>query len=347
MVISGIVAVRLRLRRRDDRGPAGGDAGDRPRARSAGQARPPGLIGAGRLPDPQLSPLARGSLRRVPRHPRARRWCAGASRCGSSRRATRGRAGEEELDGVPVRRVRYASAARRDPGLPRRPWRPRSGRPAGWRRWPGSGARFGAPPARSWRAGADLIHAHWWVPGRPGRAARRPAGPDRPRHRRGAAPHARGWPRRLARPVFAPGARSSPPSRASSPAGSRTPPGRHIAAAHVHPMPVDTADLALDHGRRRRHRRLPAHAAEADPPGHRDHRRSWPRAATTCRSPIVGDGPERDALERQVERLGIAPFVRFAGAVAAGARSSATSAGPTSCCSRPRARASASRPPRR
>jgi glycosyltransferase involved in cell wall biosynthesis len=30
---------------------------------------------------------------------------------------------------------------------------------------------------------------------------------------------------------------------------------------------------------------------------------------------IVGDGPEREALERQVERLGIAPFVRFAGAV--------------------------------
>jgi glycosyltransferase involved in cell wall biosynthesis len=30
---------------------------------------------------------------------------------------------------------------------------------------------------------------------------------------------------------------------------------------------------------------------------------------------IVGDGPERPALERQVERLGIAPFVRFVGAV--------------------------------
>src|SRR5207244_3256963 len=30
---------------------------------------------------------------------------------------------------------------------------------------------------------------------------------------------------------------------------------------------------------------------------------------------IVGDGPERGTLERQVERLGIAPFVRFAGAV--------------------------------
>jgi glycosyltransferase involved in cell wall biosynthesis len=30
---------------------------------------------------------------------------------------------------------------------------------------------------------------------------------------------------------------------------------------------------------------------------------------------IVGDGPERVALERQVERLGIAPFVHFAGAV--------------------------------
>jgi glycosyltransferase involved in cell wall biosynthesis len=33
---------------------------------------------------------------------------------------------------------------------------------------------------------------------------------------------------------------------------------------------------------------------------------------------IVGDGPERANLERQVERLGIAPFVRFAGAVQPG-----------------------------
>src|SRR2546423_9227594 len=30
---------------------------------------------------------------------------------------------------------------------------------------------------------------------------------------------------------------------------------------------------------------------------------------------IVGDGPERGALERQVERLGVTPFVHFVGAV--------------------------------
>ena len=33
---------------------------------------------------------------------------------------------------------------------------------------------------------------------------------------------------------------------------------------------------------------------------------------------VVGDGPERERLERQVERLGIAAFVRFVGAVAPG-----------------------------
>jgi glycosyltransferase involved in cell wall biosynthesis len=33
---------------------------------------------------------------------------------------------------------------------------------------------------------------------------------------------------------------------------------------------------------------------------------------------VVGDGPERAALERQAERLGIAQFVRFVGAVEPG-----------------------------
>jgi glycosyltransferase involved in cell wall biosynthesis len=32
---------------------------------------------------------------------------------------------------------------------------------------------------------------------------------------------------------------------------------------------------------------------------------------------VVGDGPERAALERLVDKLGVAPFVHFAGAVAA------------------------------
>jgi glycosyltransferase involved in cell wall biosynthesis len=31
---------------------------------------------------------------------------------------------------------------------------------------------------------------------------------------------------------------------------------------------------------------------------------------------VLGDGPERERLERQAERLGISPFVRFTGAVA-------------------------------
>ena len=61
-----------------------------------------------------------------------------------------GQGGEEEVDGVPVRRVRYAVGPARDPGLPGYDGRraPGSGRLARARR--GSGARSGAPPARRW-----------------------------------------------------------------------------------------------------------------------------------------------------------------------------------------------------
>ena len=209
MVISGIVLVRLRPARRDGRGAAGGDAGGRPRARSTGQARPAGLIGAGRLPDPQLSPVARGSVRRVPRH--ARRGAGAPGRRSAGRRAERRRAGaaRRSVDGVHVRRVRYASRRARDPRLPRHHGRPRSGRPADGGRWPGSGARFAARrsdemAARRRPGPRALVGA-----GRAGGAARARRcvltvhGTDAALLR-----GARAWRAALARPVFAARARS-------------------------------------------------------------------------------------------------------------------------------------------
>jgi glycosyltransferase involved in cell wall biosynthesis len=91
--------------------------------------------------------------------------------------------------------------------------------------------------------------------------------------------------------------------------------GRHIAAAHVHPMPVDTETWPWTTGgggtivvsRLTAQKRISL-AIETT------------AFLASCGHDlpltVVGDGPEREALERQVERLGIAPFVRFAGSVA-------------------------------
>ena len=169
-----------------------------------------------------------------------------------------------------IRRVRYASRPRARRWPTAAPWRRRSGPPAAGARWPGSGGRSGARPARRSRP------ARTWCT-RTGGC--RPASPRRPtsplvltvaRHRRArcsAAPGWRGgWRARCSR------ARAVVTAVSRELAGwVQNATGRHIATAHVHPMPVDTADLALDHGRRRDDRRRAPHRAEADQPGHRDH----------------------------------------------------------------------------
>ena len=190
-----------------------------------------------------------------------------------------------------VRRVRYASAGARDPRLPGHDGRPRSGRPAAGGRSPDSGARFAARPATRSPPGADLVHAHWWVPAGLAAPPERSAGAHRPRHRRGAASRAPGWRAALARPVFerARGRhRGLPRARR---AGCRPPTGRHIAPAHVHPMPVDTERLALDHRRRRRGRRRPPHRRRSGSTWRSRPPPSSRRAGTTSRSPSSATAP--------------------------------------------------------
>ena len=93
--------------------------------------------------------------------------------------------------------------------------------------------------------------------------------------------------------------------------------GRHIGTANVHPMPVDSSAWPWTSGgggavvvarltaQKRIHLAIETTAFLASC-GH-----DLPLT-------VVGDGPERTALERQVERLGIAPFVRFVGTVGPG-----------------------------
>ena len=146
-------------------GHAGGDPRSRPRPGSPGKTRRPGLSGAGRLPHPQLSPLGRATSRAPFSRPSPRAL---------ARRGVSVRVVAPERSGAGRR-----GGARRHPGAPGalrlgsgpRPWptgepcRRRSGRPPVWARWPVSGARCGAPRARKPPPGAELFHAHWWVPG--------------------------------------------------------------------------------------------------------------------------------------------------------------------------------------
>lgn len=222
-----------------------------------------------------------------------------------------GQGGEEEVGGVHVRRVRYASA-RGETLAYRGTMASALGAPGGWRALAGLWRALRRAAREEVAAGADLIHAHWWVP------AGLATPPDVPMvlttHGTDAAMlRTSRLARRLARPVFARARVVTAVSRELA-GWVQNATGRHISATHVHPMPVDTATWPWTTGgggtivvsrltpQKRINLAIETTAFLASC-GH-----DLPLT-------IVGDGPERDTLERQVERLGIAPFVRFAGAV--------------------------------
>jgi len=226
--------------------------------------------------------------------------------------ADAGQGGTEARAGLTIHRFRYAPAA----------WETlaHTGTAASALRSPAGFAAFGALVAAQARAGAriartagaDLVHAHWWIPA--GLAAPVDAplvvtvhGTDAAMLRRSRLA------RRLARPVFARARVVTAVSRELA-GWVQNATGRPIDAAHVHPMPVDAArwpwttggggavvvarlsaqkriDLAIE---------TTAFLASC---GH-----DLPLT-------IVGDGPERPALEGLAARLGVTPFVRFTGAV--------------------------------
>jgi glycosyltransferase involved in cell wall biosynthesis len=224
-----------------------------------------------------------------------------------------GRGGEEELDGIPVRRVRYASAGAETLAY-------RGTMQAALRAPTGLGALAGL-----WRAlrraareeaeaGADLFHAHWWVPGGLALPKGTPSvltvhGTDAALLRRSRIA------RTLARPVFQRASVVTTVSRELAgwvQAGA----GRFVDPAHVQPMPVDTRNHPWSTGgggavviarlspQKRVHLAIETVAFLASC-GH-----DLPLT-------IVGDGPERLPLERLADKLGVAAFVSFAGAVPA------------------------------
>ncbi|HUR93403.1 MAG TPA: glycosyltransferase family 4 protein [Gemmatimonadales bacterium] len=222
-----------------------------------------------------------------------------------------GQGGEAETGGVRVRRVRYAPA-RLESLAYRGTMAAALAKPGGWRVLAGLWRALRRAAREELAAGADLIHAHWWVPA--GLAAPADAPLVVTVHGTDAAMlRSSRLARRLARPVFARARVVTAVSRELA-GWVQNATGRHISAAHIQPMPVDSANWPWTTGgggtvvvarltaQKRIHLAIDTTAFLASC-GH-----DLPLT-------IVGDGPERPMLERQVERLGIGPFVRFAGAV--------------------------------
>jgi glycosyltransferase involved in cell wall biosynthesis len=217
--------------------------------------------------------------------------------------------GPAQCGGIPVRRVRYASAARETLAY--------RGTMADVARTP-SGALAAWALIRALRRaaqdemarGANLIHAHWWIPGGLAAPTKCPLvvtvhGTDAMLLERSRLARA------LARPLF----RRAQVVTGVSPVIAETikrTTGRAVDPAHQQPMPVDTSryhswspgggglvvvarltaqkrvDLAL---------------------------RALPLLGRDLRLTVVGDGPERPALEALTSTLGIGGRVGFLGAV--------------------------------
>lgn len=227
--------------------------------------------------------------------------------------ADAGQGGATELDGVPVRRVRFGTAA--DETLAYRGTMLRalrSPRAAFAFNRLRAALRAGATEELQGAAGAAVVHAHWWVPA--GLAA--PTGVPMVLTCHGTdvrlldrLPPAR-W---LARPVF----RRARVVTTVSPRLAlvlRRRMGCTVPDDAIQPMPVKPVDRPISDGsggvvvlgRLSRQKRIDLAidaAARA-----RQHGRDW-------RLRIAGDGPERRALEARVARLGLAESVRFVGEV--------------------------------
>ena len=222
-----------------------------------------------------------------------------------------GRGGEDVVEGIPVRRVRYASAAAETLAY-RGTMQAALRTPSGLHALGGLWRALRGAAREEARAGADLFHAHWWVPAgmalpNGARSVLTVHGTDAALLRRSRIA------RTLARPVFQRATLVTAVSRELA-GWVQTGAGRYVDPSHVQPMPVDTTNHPWSTGgggaivvSRLTPQKRVALAIETvaflASCGH-----EMPLT-------VVGDGPERAALERLTERLGITSFVRFTGTV--------------------------------
>jgi glycosyltransferase involved in cell wall biosynthesis len=217
--------------------------------------------------------------------------------------------GPGELDGIPVHRVKstmrdgYANGGGLSAAL-------RS--PMGWasllRLW----GALGAAARRQVAAGADLVHAHCWLPAGLASPTDVPMvltvhGPDASllRHSRLA--------RLLARRLFH---RAAVVTTVSREVGGwvQNAAGRHVDAGRIHPMPIDTRGHPWTRGG--------AGAVVVGPLVERSRVHLAIETAAVLAAcghnlplTVIGDGPDRAALERRATELGIPSLIRFVGDV--------------------------------
>ncbi|MBK8004058.1 MAG: glycosyltransferase family 4 protein [Gemmatimonadetes bacterium] len=222
-----------------------------------------------------------------------------------------GEVGAAELDGVPVRRIRYGTPA--EETLAYRGTMADAGRSLGGAlRALAMGRALRRAVREELQAGAELVHAHWWIPG--GMAAPPEAplvvtchGTDVTLLRTSAAARA------LAQPVFR---RARVVTTVSTALADvvRQATGREVGPAYRQPMPAATERYVrwsesgggwIAVARLTRQKRIDLvldAVALLRQEGH--------RTPLT----LVGDGPERAALESRVRALGLEASVRFDGA---------------------------------
>lgn len=222
----------------------------------------------------------------------------------------RGGAGEESRDGVHLRRVRYASPLRET--IAYGAMGSALARPSGWRALAGLWRALRRAAKAELDAGADLVHAHWWLPA--GLAAPKGAPLVLTSHGTDAALLRRSRvARRLAQPVYRRARVVTTVSRELA-SWIQEGAGRYVDRSHIQPMPVEASRFRWTAGgggaiivaRLTRQKRVDLAL------------RAWgtivagrPRLRLT----VLGDGPERGSLERLASQLGLADSVRFLGAV--------------------------------
>ncbi|MEO8634834.1 MAG: glycosyltransferase family 4 protein [Gemmatimonadales bacterium] len=222
----------------------------------------------------------------------------------------RGEVGNSEMDGVPVRRVRYASAGRET--LAYRGTMAEAARsPIGAFTAIALGRAMRGAARQELDAGADLIHAHWWIPGGLAAPPHAPLvitlhGTDAMLLERSALA------RLLAKPLFRRAqVVTTVSARAAELVARHT--GRVVDPFHQQPMPVQTDRFIVGRGgqglivvarltqQKRVHLAIEALA-------------EMRRRGSALDLTIVGDGPERGALEALAAHLGVADAVTFRGA---------------------------------
>ena len=219
--------------------------------------------------------------------------------------------GPAEVDGVPVHRVRVGRSTGRtisDNDSIAAALRS----PLGWLALARLRRSLRAAARHEITAGADLIHAHGWMPAGLAAPPGTPLvltidGTDAPLLKESRIA------RSLARPLFQ---RAAVVTTVSRELGTwvQTGAGRFVDTSHIHPMPVDTRSHPWTRGGGGAvviSRLIPSKrvglaietAAVLASCGH-----DLPLT-------IVGEGPERPALEQQAARLGVSALIRFAGAM--------------------------------